>query len=443
MRADGEICGAADVTPHRGSARGIPSRLIVALASALLAALIAGALAPSAQALESGISSTPSSTQPYYGCPNGPCDLVIDPLPVKTASGYELPGGPLLEGSGESGGYSPRDIQSAYNIPTKGGAGETVAVIDPWGDPNAGPDLNKYRERYGLGPCTKANGCFRKVNQKGEERNYPPEEEGFEGFIAVFETSLDTQMVAAACPECNILLVEANTEKVTDLSASVNTAVRLGATEVSASFGWGEKNPECGKTGCTQFKSNWQHSGVPIAAASGDKGYRNGKEGVSFPASMPGVIAVGGTNLFRAKNARGWREEVWESSGSGCSEFEPKPPAQTDKGCAKRTTNDVAAVAGCKTPVTIYVTRGGGFVSEGICGTSVATPIIAGLMAHAEPYTRSLGSEAFYRDPEAMFDVTTGSDGTCTTTYLCTARVGYDGPTGLGTPGGVPFVRPP
>jgi subtilase family serine protease len=114
---------------------------------------------------------------------------------------------------------------------------------------------------------------------------------------------------------------------------------------------------------------------------------------------------------------------------------------QSDKGCAKRTTNDVAAVAGDKTPVSSYVTIGEGWTLES--GTSVATPIIAGIVAHATSYTKSLGPLAFYGDPSALFDVTTGSNGTCTPAYLCTAGDGYDGPTGLGTPDGVPFIHPP
>jgi hypothetical protein len=42
-----------------------------------------------------------------------------------------------------------------------------------------------------------------------------------------------------------------------------------------------------------------------------------------------------------------------------------------------------------------------------------------------------------YQDPSHLFDVTTGANGdNCSSTYLCTAVPGYDGPTGLGTPDG-------
>ncbi len=367
--------------------------------------------------------------------------VVIDPRVVQVAAGYELPaGGPLLQGNGEEGGYDPQNLKAAYGIPTSGGSTQTVAVVDAFGDKPAEHDLAKYRERYRLPPCTKAEGCFKKVNEQGEEGNYPGPPENFE--LWELETSLDMDMVSAACPHCHILLVEATNAAAKNTGASVNTAVALGATEVSNSYGYPEDyKPWCGATGCTRFASDYEHAGIPVTASAGDSSYRDEGFGVSFPAAVPTVIAVGGTNLYKAKNARGWREVAWEETGSGCSEFEPKPAWQTDTGCCKRTENDVAAVAGCKTPVSIYSSLNGGW--EDVCGTSASAPLIAGIDAHASEYTRSLGPQAFYDDPEALFDVKSGSNGTCKPAYLCTAGAGYDGPTGLGTPDGVPLVTPP
>jgi subtilase family serine protease len=443
MCSNGETAGRKPDSPRNPISRGIPGRLFCS--AALLAVMLASMSAPTAQALEPGRSSTPSSTRPYYACVQHACGAMVDPTPVKTVAGYELPaGGPLLEGGGELGGYDPRQIQSAYRIPTSGGSGQTVAVVDAFGAPDAQSALSTYRERYGLEPCTKANGCFKRVNQKGEEGNYPKVEPIWE-----LETNIDLDMVSAACPHCHILLVEAREENFADLGAAVDTAVRLGATEVSNSYGRPEGSEFCGTKGCTQYRSDYEHFGVPITAAGGDEGYNGKNGGQLFPAAAPGVIAVGGTNLYKAINTRGWREEAWEETGSGCSAFEPKPTAQTDTGCGeKRTDNDVAAVGGCKTPVSVYVkflTADGTTTATwyNACGTSVAAPIVAAVEAYATPYTQSLGPEAFYLDTEALFDVKTGSNGTCSPAYLCTAYVGYDGPTGLGTPDGVPFVHPP
>jgi hypothetical protein len=187
------------------------------------------------------VSSTPSATKPYTPCPPGgrmiECNIVIDPPAVATPSGYRLPdGGPLLEGGGEKGGFDPKDLQSAYKIPTSGGSGETVALVDAYGYKSAESDLAKYREKYGLEACKKSTGCFKQVNQKGEEANYPAESGGLEKEWSL-ETALDMDMVSAACPNCKILLVEATTQGPADTAASVEEAAKLKATEISNSYG--------------------------------------------------------------------------------------------------------------------------------------------------------------------------------------------------------------
>src|SRR5262249_59596232 len=94
--------------------------------------------------------------------------------------------------------------------------------------------------------------------------------------------------------------------------------------------------------------------------------------GTASPATSPNVAAVGGTALRKASNSRGWSEEAWRAGGSGCSKSEPKPSWQLDRGCTNRTVSDVAAVAACETPVSIYVKVLGGW--NNVCGTSVSAP---------------------------------------------------------------------
>jgi DNA-binding beta-propeller fold protein YncE len=415
---------------------------------------LAAAPAPGLQRRRSGsaISLTPSTAKPRWACPQRACEAIIDPRPVRASHGYALPnGGPQLEGSGELGGYSPQDLRSAYKIPTAVGSTQTIALVDAYGYSTAEADLAKYRERYGLEPCTKGNGCFRKVNEKGEEANYPPNNEEWS-----LESALDLDMASAACAKCHLLLVEATTENPADTAESVNTAAKLGATEISNSYGYPEGyEPYCGKTGCAEFSNDYKHTGVFVTASAGDSGYNNhffGLASPDFPATSPNVVAVGGTSLHKAANARGWSEQVWNEpagkigTGGGCSKFESKPAWQTDKGCAKRMDNDVAAVAAVETPVSVYSSLiAGGWEDFG--GTSASSPLMAGIAAHASAHTRSLGADAFYEAPGSLFDVTTGSNGTCTPpsedAYFCNAEVGYDGPTGLGTPNGVPAGPPP
>src|SRR6267142_5666923 len=129
-------------------------------------------------------------------------------------------------------GYFPADLASAYNLPASGGAGLTVAIVDAHDDPNAESDLAVYRSQFGLPPCTTANGCFKKVNQSGATSPLPTPDVGW-----AQEISLDLDMVSAACPQCKILLVEANSTSITDLGAAVNTAAAMGAVAISNSYG--------------------------------------------------------------------------------------------------------------------------------------------------------------------------------------------------------------
>ncbi|MGO9490268.1 MAG: IPT/TIG domain-containing protein [Solirubrobacteraceae bacterium] len=386
-----------------------------------------------------GIALTPSATEAHWACPEESCEEIIDPSPEPVVVGgvkrFRLPaGGPLLEGSGEMGGFDPQDLQSAYKIPTSGGETQTIALVDAYGYPTAEEDLAKYRERYGLPPCTKANGCFKKVNQEGEEGHYPPDKQGWET-----ESALDIEMASAACPHCHIMLAEANSAFGEDLRETVDTAARLGATEISNSYGSFEQF--CGEE-CEAEAPSYDHPGVLITASAGDGGYDNyerGGDSPNFPADLPSVVAVGGTVLRRADNARGWTEEVWSGGGSGCAKLWPKSIWQTDTGCSMRMSDDVAAVAACESPVSTYATGQKGW--EDVCGTSVSSPLVSGIEAHATEYSRSLpGADAFYQDPEALFDVAAGSNGTCTPpatdSYYCHAEVGYDGPTGNGSPDG-------
>src|SRR4051794_10201334 len=198
-------------------------------------------------------------------------------------------------------GYGPADLQSAYGLTSAaatGGQGQTIAIVDPYDHPNAEADLGVYRSQYGLPACTTDNGCFRKVDQRGGA-TYP----AVNGAWAQ-ETSLDIDMVSAACPNCNILLVEADSVSDSDINAAENRAASMGANAISNSF----TGPD------TADDSAFRHPGIAITAASGDFGYE-----ANFPASSNAVTAVGGTTLTRSANTRGWSETAFSRSGSGCA----------------------------------------------------------------------------------------------------------------------------
>jgi subtilase family serine protease len=313
-------------------------------------------------------------------------------------------------------GYGPTDLRSAYKLTSSGSSSQTVAIVDAYDDPNAASDLATYRSTFGLPVC--GSGCFTKVNQSGGTA-YPRKNGGW-----AEEISLDVDMVSAICPNCHILLVEASSNSFANLAASVDEAAKLGATEISNSYGGSEYSNE------VTDQSHYNHPGIAITVSSGDGGY-----GVEFPASSQYVTAVGGTSLTKNSTTRGWSETAWSGAGSGCSAYITKPSWQTDKGCSRRTVADVSAVADPNTGVAVYDS----FAYQGVSGwlvfggTSVASPIIASVYALAG----NAGSVSYpYAHTSSLFDVTSGSNGSCGGSYLCTAGKGYDGPTGLGTPNG-------
>jgi hypothetical protein len=332
-------------------------------------------------------------------------------------------------------GYGPAQLRSAYGFASSGGSGRTIAIVDAYDLPTAAADIATYRSQFGLSACTVASGCFRKLNQRGGSTppGVPPL--GFQGWQS--EIELDLDMASAVCPGCKILLIEADTDSMDDLSAAVDTAASLGAVAISNSYGADEWSSEA------SLDVHYNHPGIAVTASTGDLAYAGG---VEYPAASPWVVAVGGTSLHSAANSRGWTETVWdtalsEGTGSGCSQYEPKPYWQLDSGCSRRTTADVSAVADPNTGVAVYDPTSGGWQVFG--GTSASSPIIASIYAlMGRPAARSYPSRLIYASASSAFnDVTSGSNGSCGT-YLCQGAVGYDGPTGRGTPAGTTAFVP-
>jgi subtilase family serine protease len=421
-------------------------------------ALLTGLLTVAAAVLATGLAATGASAAPTAAQPAAATGVLDFGCAHPTQAGQARCFGlmrarrassgrmaPLSTGSPTSVGYTPTDLRSAYNLGGTSGAGRTVAIVDAQDDPNAESDLAAYRSAYGLPACTTANGCFHKVNQNGQASPLPAGDYGW-----AEEESLDLDMVSAICPSCHILLVEASSADTDDLDAAEDTAASTsGVVAVSNSWGADEDST------ITAADSHFHHPGVAITASSGDSGY-----GVIWPASSPYVTAVGGTSLSKAANSRGWTETAWgsalggEGAGSGCSAYEAKPSWQHDTGCAKRTVADVSAVADPSTGVAVYdtynscgtstycdillslglATGADGWVEVG--GTSASSPIIASVYALAGNTASVTYGSYPYAHTSALNDVTSGTNGSCGGTYLCTAGAGYDGPTGLGTPNG-------
>jgi subtilase family serine protease len=321
-------------------------------------------------------------------------------------------------------GKTPTDIQSAYGLTGLSAKGGTVAIVDAYGYPNAASDLAVYRSHFGLPACTVASGCLKIVNQSGGS-SLPAFNVGWAD-----EQALDLDAVSAACPDCKILLVQASSASMANLGTAVNTAARLGATAISNSYG------STGDLADTTYGTYYNHPGIAVTASTGDNGYK----GPSYPASSRYVTAVGGTSLTAASNVRGWTESVWSGAGSGCSTLNVAPTGQSSSvtGCAKRAMADVSAVADPNTGLAVYAPtsrKSSSWAQYG--GTSLSSPLVASVYTLAGAPS-GYANDTLYNATSAAFnDVTSGSNGSCSVTVLCTAGAGWDGPSGLGTPHGI------
>ncbi len=328
---------------------------------------------------------------------------------------------------------TPAYLQQAYDLAylsQNGGSGDTVAVVDAYDDPTAQTDLSTYRSTYSLPACTTSNGCFRKVGQTGTS-SLPAGNASWQQEIA-----LDLDAVSAVCPNCHILLVEANSEKFSDLQAAMQTAANLRANQISASW-WGMANGV--PPGFSTF------SGVATVAATGDAGYPGPGEN-NYPAALPGVTAAGGTSLAPASKLtpRGFGEGAWswngqDGGGSGCDLQFDRPAYQPAEGCDGRAYADLSADADPNTGLTVY--NHGTWSLIG--GTSLSTPLVAAYYA----ITGVAGATPAwaYGQSGALNDVVSGSTGMCATSiaYICNAGTGYDGPTGVGSISGSVVVGAP
>jgi subtilase family serine protease len=356
-----------------------------------------------------------------------------------------LPSGKPKLASTSPTGLSPGAVQSVYSLsglsPSSGaGAGQIIAIVDAYHDPNALSDLNTFNAQYGYAPlsaCTslaQSGPCFQQADPQGT----PKVNSGW-----VLEESLDIEWAHAEAPAAKIVLVEAASNSDTNLFNAVTYANSIGATEVSMSWGGGEFSGE------TAYDADMTHAGTSYTASAGDSGH-----GAEYPAASPNVIAVGGTTLngCSGTSCAGFTSETtWSGSGGGAAADEPIPGYQSSytgpvSGAStitaltgsKRGIPDVSFDANPSTGVSVYDStryqgQSGWFT---LGGTSVGAPNWVGVLAagNAAGKTALQGHSAIYSGGYAtnLRDITSGTNGTCGTD--CTAGSGYDLVTGLGSP---------
>jgi hypothetical protein len=320
-----------------------------------------------------------------------------------------------------------------------GNRANVIAIVDATHSATAFEDVAEYRKTFGMTSLTDCstiasqlsklpagkNPCFIQLDQNGQPSRATVT--GDSGWSQ--ETALDLQMASAACPNCSLLLVEGATPSFEDLSRAVAVAAGFeGVRSISNSYGGSDVAGER----FNQYSAA-ASQGIAVTASSGDYGF-----GVESPASFDGVVAVGGTSLTTSASGSWLAESAWAGSGSGCSSLNAKPSWQLglQTACLGKVTADVAAVADPATGVSVFY-NGGWYVFG---GTSASAPFIAGLYALKNDFGGNAGDfTAMHADK--LHDITSGTNAStaaakraCKFDVWCNAGLGFDGPTGLGSP---------
>lgn len=355
------------------------------------------------------------------------CSLLATPiLAERPPDGYARP--PIHvkpNATSAPRGLSPAQVRHAYgfdNIAAQG-AGQTIAIVDAYDDPNIASDLNVFKRQFGL----PASACpFTKVYASGLR---PRSDAGW-----ALEIALDVEWACAIAPSANIVLVEAASNSFANLFAAVDYAAAH-ANVVSMSWGGGEFSSETFST----YDGHFNIPNVTFTASSGDSG-----NGVEYPAASPYVVAVGGTTLNVDASGNRLSETAWSGSGGGISAYEGIPayqgavvPVSIDPN--QRAVPDVAYDADPNTGFPVYdsVKSQGQWGWFQVGGTSAGAPQWAAFMAivnsaRTSPLSGTAAPIYAAYNATNFYDITSGANGSCGD--ACTANTGYDFVTGLGSP---------
>ena len=398
----------------------------------------------------------------------GPVGVIEQPTAI------EVPPPPLRLNVGSPGAavaYTPAQIRAAYDLPgllgswggltaVQGslyGAGQTVYIIDAYDLPNIAQDLTYFSQQYGLpvcktvsiaptaalplAPADPTGGCTFSVVYASNSGTMTAAAPAYSGSWHA-EHVEDVEAVHEIAPLARIVLIETPSANTSVLGSGVILADTMGPGIVSMSYSAKEFGGE---------------DAEPLLNADDSYTASTGDGGAPFPpwpAGDPNVLACGGTSLLSYGN--GSRvEKAWSGTGGGISSLIPEPSYQdVIGGLTMRSTADVSFDADPNTGPYMYAYPVGTDTPllEVYGGTSLAAPAWAGILAlaDAERAAQAKGVVAhvqgmLYRllnNPVAYAqvfnDITSGSDGTCGA--ACTAQVGYDQPTGLGTPNVSPLV---
>ncbi|HET6643678.1 MAG TPA: S53 family peptidase [Gaiellaceae bacterium] len=331
-------------------------------------------------------------------------------------------------------GYTPAQIKGTYGISGYDGAGQTVAVIDAYASPTILADVNQWSINRGL--PTVGPSQFVQVVPPGIYRRPQNPAQDPQGWYG--EETLDIEAVHGMAPAAKIVYVGAP-NNYQDLDAAMNHVVdRHLAQIVTNSYGFATELLPPGYV--KPFEDTLIQAateGIGVYFSSGDTGDETATFGFAttdWPASSPWVTAVGGTSLGVGQaNTRvletGWGTSDYScntatlacsrtgwlyGSGGGVSRIFPEPSYQSAAGLSLsgRGVPDVAALGDPQTGLLIGQTQtfpeGAHYDEYRIGGTSLSSPIFAGLMALADQkagHPHGFANPVFYANAGSFYDV--------------------------------------
>jgi subtilase family serine protease len=349
------------------------------------------------------------------------------PLSVATPELWESGGyaayydGLQYGANGKTAAFKPAQLEAHYGLTPVikagyNGAGQTIALVEAYGYPQAEADANTAATLFGLPALTTSN--FSVVYPEGKPLN--PDAGALTGWDV--ETALDIQSSHSIAPGANILVVasagEDNEDQINSLSYIITNNL---ANTVSSSW---EDDAEliAGPLEEGAFNTVLETgaaAGISFQFSSGD----GGDEGlgtpvgaVGVPSNSPYATAVGGTSVLNnpyggAQIVTGWGNNVvylvngtvlgqlegyfFGGSGGGQSQYFAKPSWQSALPGTWRQVPDVSALADPFTGFPIIITQGTEQYGEVYGGTSLASPIFTAIWAIADQYNgAALGQAA-------------------------------------------------
>jgi subtilase family serine protease len=233
-------------------------------------------------------------------------------------------------------GYTPRQIRGAYHVSQSGmtGKGVTVAVVDAYASPTMLSDANEYARVTGDKPF--GRGQYRQdlatnfTDTAANECDAP----GWYG-----EETLDVESVHGMAPNAHVVYVGAASCTDQDLGDALALIVDHHLASI-VTDSWGEPSDQSSEIPVyDEIFQAGAVEGIGFFFSSGDSGYESPAEDsgsdmqqTDFPAESPYVTSVGGTSLAIGRSNNYEFETSWGTlldplSSSGKS-WEFTPPGE-------------------------------------------------------------------------------------------------------------------